>query len=54
MENNILEAIWSFSLCPAADVVVQMQSTGGEEQESMNMESAPELNSGGAGDFLWL
>lgn len=35
----------------AADVV-QMQSSGGEELESMNMESAQELSSGGTESFL--
>lgn len=42
----------SFSLSPAADVLVQ--SSGGEELESMNMESAQDLNSGGTGAFYFL
>lgn len=34
-------------MSPAADVLVQVQSSGGEELESMNIECAQELNAGG-------
>lgn len=41
--------VYSLTVSPAADVSVQMQSSGDEELESMTIECTQELNSGGTG-----
>lgn len=42
----------SFSLSPAADVLVQMQSCGADDSENMNMEATQDLSSGETETFV--
>lgn len=41
--------VYALGVFPAADVSVQMQSSGDEELESMTIECTQELKSGGTG-----